>query len=113
LARWWNPGLALGLTVLTFSTGVWAAGRAEKFWGRDSRRIVIDEISGMFLAASLVPATVNHLAAAFFIFRLLDILKPPPARKAEHLSSGWGVMADDLVAGAYTALIVWVLRSWI
>lgn len=88
----------LGITVL----GIWAAGRAEGLLGRkDDGRITIDEVAGMWLALLFLPLRVDVLVAGFFLFRLFDIWKPPPARAAESLGGGLGVMADDLVAGLY------------
>jgi len=113
IAPWWIPPVALSLTIITFFSGVVIAGSAENIWGHDSRKIVIDEVAGMFLSLSFSPITMWRVAAAFFLFRLLDIIKPPPARAAERLPSGWGVMADDMIAGAYTALLMWGIEHWI
>jgi phosphatidylglycerophosphatase A len=113
IAPWWVPPVALSLTLIVFFAGIFTAGSAENIWGHDSRKIVIDEVAGMFLSLSFSPITMWRVAAAFFLFRLLDIIKPPPARAAERLPSGWGVMADDMIAGAYTALLMWGIEHWI
>ncbi len=90
-----------GVTLL----GLWSAGRAEAiFERRDDGRITIDEVAGMLLALALLPPAASPLWVAgtgFALFRLFDIAKPPPARAAERLAGGVGVMADDLVAGLY------------
>jgi len=112
LRPWWNPQLALALTLVVSLAGVYCAGRAEEYWGHDSHKIVIDEVAGMFLALALTRLSWTGVAAAFFLFRLLDIVKPPPARQAERLPGGWGVMADDLVAGAYALALLWGLSAW-
>jgi phosphatidylglycerophosphatase A len=93
--------LAVCLLVLP---AVWIAGRAERLLGRkDSPRIVIDEAAGMVVALAGLPAHLPNLMAGFFLFRLLDILKPYPARVCdERVQGGWGVVLDDVVAGAYT-----------
>jgi len=111
-ASWWSPPAALGISAATFLLGVYCTTRVEKYWGHDSRKMVIDEIAGMFLAASFIEINLYQVGAAFVIFRILDIIKPPPAAWAEKLPSGWGVMTDDLVAGAYTVLILWGLNRW-
>ncbi len=111
-AGWWTPPVGLGISVLTYFLGVACCSVAEKEWGHDNRRMVIDEMAGMFLAVSFCGAELKSLIPAFFIFRLFDIVKPPPASVAEHLPSGWGVMTDDTVAAAYTVVVMWGLRLW-
>ena len=109
---WWNPADALVLAGACFLAGVYCASRAERFWGHDSGKIVIDEMAGMFLSLAFLSLNWTNLVTAFFIFRLLDIIKPPPARQLERLRSGWGVMADDIVAGAYTAILMLGIEKW-
>ncbi len=76
---------------------------AEHIFGcRDSPRIIIDEIAGMLISFYLVPVTTKVFFIGFLLFRLLDIFKPYPARQAEKLSLGRGVMLDDIVCGIYT-----------
>jgi len=113
LRPWWNPAVAAALSCICFLAGVYFTSRAEKFWGHDSGKMVIDEITGMFLSLAFIPLNWSNLAAAFLIFRLLDIIKPPPARHLERLRAGWGVMADDIVAGAYTAVLMVGIAKWI
>jgi phosphatidylglycerophosphatase A len=79
---------------------------ARELGQHDPGVIVIDEVAGYLLAVALLPTTVTVLVVAFFVFRLLDILKPPPAAQAEALPGGLGVVADDLVAGLMTNLLV-------
>jgi phosphatidylglycerophosphatase A len=85
---------------------VWAAGRAEQHWGHDARRIVIDEVAGMAVTLFWLPPGWRVAVIAFFAFRFFDILKPFPARRAERLPGGYGVVADDLAAGVYANLAV-------
>lgn len=112
LRPWWNPSVALALSCACFLAGVYCTSRAERFWGHDSGKMVIDEITGMFLCLAFLPMNWMNLAAAFFIFRMLDIIKPPPARQLERLRGGWGVMADDIIAGAYTAILIFGIEKW-
>jgi phosphatidylglycerophosphatase A len=112
LRHWWNPSGALALCCTCFLAGVYCTTRAEKFWGHDSGKMVIDEITGMFLPLAFIPLNWTNLFVAFLIFRLLDITKPPPARQLERLRAGWGVMADDIVAGAYTAVLMLGIEKW-
>jgi phosphatidylglycerophosphatase A len=117
--------------------GVWASSRAARYWGlKDPQRVVIDEVSGQHLALLIggTLPTLTHVApkwssaplamlsahsslgwqyllAGFILFRLFDIWKPFPARQAESLPGGWGIMADDWIAGLYAAIGLWLIRS--
>jgi phosphatidylglycerophosphatase A len=93
--------------------GIWAGTRTEKLVGKkDPGKVVIDEVAGQMLALVAVPlgfSTWWTIALAFVLFRLFDIVKPYPARRLESLKSGLGIMADDIVAGAYAAVAVTVV----
>jgi phosphatidylglycerophosphatase A len=92
--------------------GTWAADQAERTLGRkDPGVIVIDEVAGMTLSVLVLPLTVPVLAIAFVLFRVFDVVKPAPARQAQALPGGIGVMVDDLVAGLYALVIVAALRA--
>jgi phosphatidylglycerophosphatase A len=96
--------LLLGAVLVV---GVWAATVVERRYGRpDPGAIVIDEIAGMLIALLWVPVAWPGLVVGFLAFRGFDIVKPFPARTAERLPAGWGVMADDVVAGLYAYLTV-------
>ena len=98
--------------AVIIAVAIWAAHRTEAELGtKDPGAIVIDEISGYLVAVALLPATAGVLATGFVLFRLLDIVKPPPARRAESLGGGLGVVADDLVAGLYTNLLLRLMGS--
>lgn len=129
----------LFLLISVALAGVWTAGRSAKYWGqKDPQRIVIDEVSGIIVAIVLgtgigtpfphetpfrsylmgIPMTLwwdllnwKYLLAGFILFRIFDIWKPWPARAAEKLPGGWGIMADDWVAGIYAAICLWGLRA--
>jgi phosphatidylglycerophosphatase A len=93
--------------------GVWAAGRAANFAQRkDPQFVVIDEVSGQHLtyALALAPLNWKYLLLGFILFRAFDIWKPFPARQAESLPGGLGIMADDWAAGLYAALGLWFAR---
>ena len=78
---------------------MWAAGEAEHSLGHDANAISIDEAVGQSLALLFVPHTVIAFATAFVLFRVLDVLKPLGAREIQKLPGGWGVVADDVIAG--------------
>ncbi len=97
--------------------GVWAAGRAARHLGsKDPQVVVIDEVSGQHLTLLVgvgwsVARSWKYLLLGFILFRVFDIWKPFPARQAERLRGGWGIMADDWVAGLYAALGLWLARA--
>jgi phosphatidylglycerophosphatase A len=94
--------LCLLATLALFFLGVLASGRMERAWKvKDPQPIVIDEIVGMWISLLFVPFEAGYFLAAFVLFRLFDIIKPFPARQAELLVGGWGIMVDDVVAGIY------------
>ncbi|MFQ5521437.1 MAG: phosphatidylglycerophosphatase A [Candidatus Methylomirabilia bacterium] len=104
-------GLAL-LLLAVVVVGGWASGRAERLIGRkDPSSVVVDEVAGMVLSVLALPRELVLFLAAFFLFRVLDILKPFPARQSQALVGGPGIMLDDLVAGAYTLAVVWGLQA--
>ncbi len=114
-------GLSLVLCMLGAGCGDWAERRYGK---KDPGEYVLDEVAG-YLVAVCLPLSLGadgtpdhfmaHLVAAFFLFRLTDIVKPPPAKRMESIPGGWGILADDLVAGAYALGGMYLLNlgGWI
>ncbi len=101
--------LSTGLYVAALGglavAAAWIADRAERLLGRhDDGRIVIDEVAGVLTSLAFLPARVDVALAGFVLFRIFDIWKPPPARRAERLPGGIGIVMDDLVAGVYANL---------
>lgn len=95
--------VTLGLMILGFLL----SGRAEEVLKKkDHRSIVIDEVCGMLLSLCFLPYDLKIVVIGFFIFRLLDTVKPYPADRLQDLKGGAGVMSDDIVAGVYTNLIL-------
>jgi len=103
--------LQVVVLVLAIVGACWVAGAAERYLGEhDSGKIVIDEIVGFLTATALLELPLRRLVIAFFLFRLFDILKPPPARYFDQrVPGGAGVVLDDVCAGIYANLIVRVL----
>ena len=99
------------LLLAIFASGTWASSRAIVLLGKkDPGEVVIDEVLGQWLAClPFMALSCWGYVAAFFFFRLFDILKPWHVRKAEQLPGGLGIMADDAVAGAYAAVCLWGL----
>lgn len=104
-----------GAMILALSVaGVWAAGVAEQHFAKtDPSAVVVDEVAGMLLTLYLIPVSWLGLVVGFLLFRLFDIIKPFPCRRAERLPGGMGIMADDWIAGLYAngllrlASLVW------
>ena len=99
-------GVVTGLAVVLISAaGVPAATRVAREAGRDDPGfVVVDEVAGQWVALLFVPPLWTHALLAFILFRFFDILKPWPIRRFEALPEGLGIMADDLVAGAFALL---------
>lgn len=88
--------------VLIFGAGVWSSGRAEQHLrGTDPGPVVIDEVMGMLVTLFMVPVGWPGAAVGFVLFRIFDVIKPPPANRLERLPGGLGIMADDLMAAVY------------
>ncbi|SDG58272.1 phosphatidylglycerophosphatase A [Pedobacter terrae] len=86
--------------------GVMSADRVEEIWGKDHNRVVIDEVAGMCITLLFVPLKWQYTLIGLVLFRFFDILKPFGIRKLEELPGGWGVMADDVLAGIYANVIL-------
>jgi phosphatidylglycerophosphatase A len=108
---------AAAMAVL-LAIGLWAATEAEHhFGGIDPGPVVIDEVIGMLITLAFVPVGLVGAVAGFFLFRLLDVVKPWPARRLEFLPGGLGIMLDDVMAGVYGNLVmrglVWLAPGWL
>ena len=79
--------------------GPWACGSLVREDDPDPKQAVWDEVAGVWLTCLFLPKTLPWIAAAFLLFRVLDILKPWPIRRFEQLPGGYGIMADDIAAG--------------
>ena len=102
------PVAHLLFIIFCIIIGSIAATTAEKeFAQKDSRRIVVDEFVGYYVATFYIPNSIPLMIASFLLFRFFDIIKPLMIRKLEStLSSGLGVMADDILAGVYANLVL-------
>ncbi len=105
-----SPALLPVVALFAALAGLWAI-KAARIEG-DPRWVVIDEIAGQLLAlCGLAHASVAGLLAAFIIFRLLDVAKPGAVGWADRQGGAAGIMADDVIAGAITAGILWAIGS--
>jgi len=97
-------------TFLLAVLGFMLSGKAEKLFKRkDPRYVVIDEVVGMMVSLAFVPYRISLVVAGFFLFRLLDTLKPYPALTLQNLHGSLGIMGDDIVAGIYTNFVLQVV----
>jgi phosphatidylglycerophosphatase A len=86
--------------------GIIGAGKLRHILGKDPPEIVVDEMAGMWVSLLWIGSDWIRISLAFLLFRMFDIFKPLGIRKAESLPGGFGVMADDVLAGIYTNLLI-------
>ncbi len=111
---WWlmrgsgEPLLVFGLLAILFAIGIWACDLTGRHLGvSDHGAMCWDEVVGFLLVLAIVPDDAWWQAAAFFLFRVFDVVKPPPIRQLEmRFKGGFGVMFDDLLAAGYTLLVL-------
>lgn len=103
-----SPWTFAALALVLFAPAVWAAGVTARSTGlKDPQIVVVDEVIGMWIAlAGAAAYSLKAWLAAFVLFRLFDMWKPFPVRQLEHLPGGWGIVADDVMAGVYAALVL-------
>ena len=86
--------------------GIYLGNKFEAEYGKDPAQCTVDEVVGTWISLIALPKTIRIIIAAFLIWRILDIIKPPPARYLERLKGGFGIMIDDVVSGIYTLIIM-------
>jgi phosphatidylglycerophosphatase A len=103
----------LVVIVVLLPIAVWAAHRAEKSLGHDASPIVIDEVVGQLITLWNAPRSWPWVLAGFLLFRAFDVLKPLGADRLQDLPGGFGIVADDVLAGVYAALVLQALVLWL
>lgn len=120
-SRWLFDGVQAAFLLIFSIACVMQGDRAEAHFGRkDPGNVVADETAGQSLALIFLPAaafadpmrSAFTLATAFLAFRLLDIVKPWPARGLQRVPGGWGILIDDLIAGLYAAAVTQLTVRW-
>lgn len=107
--------MVIGSVLVVIVYGIWAGNEVEKKWGKDSSKVVIDEVAGMLVALLFIPVSFVNVLLALGLFRFFDILKPLMIRRLEKLPGGWGVMGDDVLAGIYSNIVlqlILLLHLW-
>jgi phosphatidylglycerophosphatase A len=109
---WFLPVPSLWVTFALLAVGsvlaIWVCDEAEKVLGHDAKPIVADEVIGQSVALLFLPHTITAFVSAFLVFRVLDVWKPFGAREAQNLPGGFGIVADDAIAGVVSCLVLQV-----
>ena len=107
LVRALSPLTQLIIVGAIIAVGIWASTEAARHFKRDDPgHVVIDEVAGQLVTLLLLNVGIIGTVVGFLVFRVLDIIKPWPANRFEALPGGTGIMADDLMAGAYGWIIM-------
>ncbi len=93
-------------TIIFAVYGIFVGTKFETVYGKDPSQCTVDEVVGTWISLVALPKTLWVITGAFFLWRILDIIKPPPARNLERLNGGLGIVMDDVVSGLYTLLIM-------
>lgn len=102
-----STGVEIAALAAVLAIGIWSGTVAERhFRGVDPAPVVMDEVFGMLVTLAFLPVSLTGAIVGFFVFRLLDIVKPWPARRFEALHGGLGIMADDGMAAVYGNLVM-------
>jgi phosphatidylglycerophosphatase A len=101
-----NPPVIIPAIIIFTLYGIYIGTKFEKIYGKDPAECTIDEVVGMWITLLFVPKSLIISLTGFIIWRLLDIIKPFPARQAEKLNGGLGIMLDDVIAGVYSLIIL-------
>lgn len=110
----------LGVLLASWLSVRWGEWAVTRYGGSDPREFVLDEFAGQWLALLWLPpvacwglwAFAWVVGVQFVLFRILDVIKPPPARQMERWPAGWGILCDDLMSGFYALVagqLIWRL----
>ncbi len=99
--------------ILIFSIlGIFLGNKFEAIYGKDPAECTIDEVVGMWISLLFLPKKIYISIAAFILWRIMDIIKPFPARNLEKLPGGLGIMIDDIISAFYTCLVMNAIIYW-
>ena len=105
--------VAIALAIVVILIGIPAATLVARGSGiKDPGFVVIDEVAGQLISLIAVPLAWKTFAAGLILFRVFDILKPPPVRQLERLPEGSGIVLDDVAAGMYALVVMQLSLHW-
>ncbi len=104
-----NPLILIPAIIVFTFYGVYVGNKFEKIYGKDPSECTIDEVVGMWISLLFLPKILLISVLTFVLWRILDIIKPFPARNFEKLNGGIGILLDDITSGIYTLIIVHVI----
>ncbi|MCS7228477.1 MAG: phosphatidylglycerophosphatase A [Candidatus Kryptonium sp.] len=99
------------LSVLFLIIGIFTSAEFERKNGHDPSVVVVDEMVGMWISLLFIEKKFLNVLIAFLIFRAMDIIKPPPAKKFDRMSGGIGIMIDDVIAGIYANILTQIILN--
>jgi phosphatidylglycerophosphatase A len=107
-----GPAVVAAGAALVTLVGVWAATQVVRKTGlKDPQIVCIDEVAGVLVTLVAAPGHFAGILAGVVLFRIFDQVKPWPARRAEKLREGWGVVMDDIFAGLWGAAVLIIARA--
>jgi phosphatidylglycerophosphatase A len=98
--------IIIPFTIVLTLYGIYVGNKFEVKYGKDPAECTVDEVVGTWISLIALPKTIGVIITAFLLWRILDIIKPPPARNLEKIEGGLGIMIDDVITGIYTLLIM-------
>lgn len=101
-----NPAVMILMISVFTLAGKNIADKFEAEYGKDPAECTIDEMIGMWITLLFIPKQLVFVVPAFVVWRIMDIVKPFPARRAEGIKGGWGIILDDIIAGTYSFIVV-------
>lgn len=105
-ADYLTVNLQVFFIVIITIQGIWSSNIVDAVWGKDSSKVVIDELAGMMITLFFIPVQPKYVFIGLVFFRVFDITKPFYIRSIEKYPRGWGVMGDDILAGIYANILL-------
>ena len=98
--------IIIPFTLIFIVYGIFLGNKFETNYGKDPAECTVDEVVGTWISVIALPKTLWIIVTAFFVWRILDIIKPPPARNLERIKGGLGIIIDDVISGIYALIIM-------
>jgi phosphatidylglycerophosphatase A len=105
-----NIYVILPAIIVCFFIGLPLGDYFEDLYGKDPKQFTLDEFVGTWIALLITPKTLELILVTFVVWRVLDIIKPFPANRAESLNGGLGIMLDDVVSGMYSLIFIYIFK---